>query len=138
MNKNTQFLVVDDFQMMRNIVKKMLLEQGFKNITMALDGIDAKNKITEAEAAGNPIHFVVSGWNMPNMSGLELLKYVRSTEKYADIPFIMVTAESEQKQIIEAIKSKVSEYIVKPFNDISFKQKLENVSNRLAAKQKAA
>jgi two-component system, chemotaxis family, chemotaxis protein CheY len=134
---NTKFLVVDDFQMMRNIVKKMLTECGYTNVVYAVDGIDAQKQVKDAEAQGQPIQFIISDWNMPNMTGMELLKWVRASESYAQLPFIMVTAESEQGQIIDAVKNKVSEYVVKPFNGVTFKQKLDNVCKKLNSNQKA-
>ena len=90
-----KILVVDDFATMRQIVKKSLRQLGFDNITEAIDGLDALNKLRADE-----YKFIVSDWNMPNMMGIDLLKSVRGDEKLKTIPFLMITAEA-QKETLE-------------------------------------
>ena len=124
---NTKFLVVDDFTTMRKIIKKVLTELGYNNVDEADDGKTAWPKLQEAAQAGAPFDFVVSDWNMPGMTGIDLLKACKSDPKLKDIPFMLVTAESEQKNIIEAAKSGVSDYVVKPFNAQTLKGKLEKI-----------
>ncbi len=137
-DKTTKFLIVDDFLTMRNVVKKILSEQGYQNICLATDGVDAKNQLVKAAADNAPIQFIVSDWNMPNMNGLELLKFVRATPEISKTPFMMVTAESEQAQIIDAVKCGVNEYVVKPFNAVTFNEKLIKVYNKINAVKSAA
>lgn len=124
---NTKFLVVDDFTTMRKIIKKVLSELGYSNIEEADDGKTAWPKIQEALSSGQPFQMIISDWNMPGMSGIDLLKTCKADPKLKEIPFMLVTAESEQKNILEAAKSGVSDYVVKPFNAQTLKGKLERV-----------
>lgn len=124
---NTKFLVVDDFATMRKVVKKVLTELGYSDIQEAEDGKAALALIQQAAGNGTPFQCIVSDWNMPNMTGLELLKTCKADPKFKDVPFMLVTAESEKEQIIEAAKAGVSEYVVKPFNAATLKEKLTRV-----------
>lgn len=135
---NTKFLIVDDFGTMRKIIKKMLTEIGLTNIVEAEDGKVALAKVQEAHQAGEPFGCIISDWNMPVMTGMELLKICKSDEKFKATPFILVTAESEQSQIIEAVKTGVSDYVVKPFNANTFREKLLKTYNRHNQSAKAA
>ena len=121
-NTKMKVLVVDDFSTMRRIVKNILRQLGFENIVEADDGSSAKAKL-ESER----IDMVISDWNMPNMSGLELLKWVRSQEEFKDLPFLMVTAEAQKENVLEAVKAKVSNYIVKPFTAETLNEKIEKI-----------
>lgn len=124
---NTKFLVVDDFATMRKIVKKVLAELGYTNVEEAEDGKPAFELVKKAADSGQPFQFVISDWNMPGMSGLDLLKSCKADPRFKDMPFMLVTAESEQKNIVEAAKAGVSDYVVKPFNGATLKAKLERV-----------
>lgn len=124
-NPDAKFLVVDDFKTMRSIVKKTLMGMGYTKIEEAEDGAQALELVKQAKASGAPFACIVSDWNMPNMSGLQLLTNVRSMDDGKNLPFILVTAENEQKQVMEAVKSGVSNYVVKPFTMTGFKEKLE-------------
>src|SRR6185312_10853138 len=124
---STKFLVVDDFATMRKIIKKVLTELGYTNIEEAEDGKPAFQLIQDSKASGQPFDFVISDWNMPGMSGLELLKACKATTDFKNMPFMLVTAESEQKNIVEAAKNGVSDYVVKPFNAMTLKGKLERI-----------
>lgn len=135
---DTKFLVADDFATMRKIIKKVLNELGYKNIVEAEDGKIALQHLQDAAAVGQPFSCVISDWNMPNMTGLEFLKACRTDAKYKSLPFILVTAESEQAQIIEAAKAGVSDYVVKPFNANTLKEKLQKTYNKHSGQQKAA
>lgn len=126
-NPNTKFLVVDDFATMRKVVKKVLTELGYSDIHEAEDGKVAFQAIQDAATSGSPFQCIVSDWNMPNMTGLELLKACKGDAKFKDTPFMLVTAESEKEQIIEAAKAGVSEYVIKPFNAATLKEKLTRV-----------
>lgn len=119
---NMRVLVVDDFSTMRKIIKNILRQLGFNNIVEADDGSTAWETLNK-----DNIDFIVSDWNMPTMSGIELLRKVRASEEYADIPFLMVTAEAQQENIIEAVQAKVSNYIVKPFTPETLGQKIDKI-----------
>ncbi|MEW5722125.1 MAG: chemotaxis response regulator CheY [Thermodesulfobacteriota bacterium] len=121
-DKNMKILVVDDFSTMRRIVKNILRQLGFNNIVEADDGTTAA-ALLEREK----VDLIISDWNMPHMTGIELLRHVRSTEEIKDIPFLMVTAEAQQENIIEAVKAKVSNYIVKPFTADTLHEKIEKI-----------
>ncbi|MFV0349308.1 MAG: chemotaxis response regulator CheY [Halodesulfovibrio sp.] len=119
---NMRVLVVDDFSTMRRIVKNILRQLGFTNIVEADDGTTAWETLNK-----DKIDFIISDWNMPNMTGIELLRKVRASEEFSDLPFLMVTAEAQQENIIEAVQAKVSNYIVKPFTAETMKQKIDKI-----------
>jgi two-component system chemotaxis response regulator CheY len=121
-DKNMRVLVVDDFSTMRRIIKNILRQLGFTNIVEADDGTTAWEILNKER-----IDFVISDWNMPKMTGIELLRKVRASEEYADVPFLMVTAEGLQENIIEAVQAKVSNYIVKPFTPETLGQKIDKI-----------
>lgn len=123
----TKFLVVDDFATMRKIIKKVLVELGYTNVEEADDGNKALPMLQQAAAAGSTYDFVISDWNMPGMTGIELLKACKNDPVLKNLPFMLVTAESEQKNIVEAAKAGVSDYVVKPFNAATLKGKLEKI-----------
>lgn len=125
----TRVLIIDDMMTMRKIVSKICKDLGFTDITEAADGNLAW---AELQKATPPIQLVISDWNMPNCSGLELVKRVRADPKYAKVPFLMVTAESEKHQIVEAIQAGVSNYVVKPFSADTLKEKLEAVHKKVS------
>lgn len=121
-----KILIVDDFLTMRRIVRTLLKQLGYENVTEAEDGEQAHVKL---KAGG--FDFVVSDWNMPNLDGLGLIKRVRSDPELKDLPFLMVTAEAEKEKVIEAIKAGVNNYIVKPFTAEILKGKIEKVFEKL-------
>ncbi|MFW5490313.1 MAG: chemotaxis response regulator CheY [Desulfovibrio sp.] len=121
-DRSMSVLVVDDFATMRRIIKNILKQIGFTNVSEADDGTTAWDAINR----GN-IDFVISDWNMPQMTGIELLRKVRGSEEFADLPFLMVTAEAQQENIIEAVQAKVSNYIVKPFTPETLGQKIDKI-----------
>ncbi len=122
MDTSINVLVVDDFATMRRIVKGILKQLGFTNIIEAEDG-----ELALKELKTEDIGLIVSDWNMPNMTGLDLLKAVKSDEKLKGIPFIMVTAEGQKENVVEAVKSGVSNYVIKPFTPETFGEKLGKV-----------
>ena len=115
-------LVVDDFATMRRIVKNILKQLGYENIHEADDGTSALEVLKREK-----IDFIISDWNMPQMSGIDLLKTVRATEEWKDLPFLMVTAEGQKENVIEAVKNKVNNYIVKPFTPETLKEKIGKI-----------
>ncbi|MGB4101798.1 MAG: response regulator [Alphaproteobacteria bacterium] len=119
---NMNILIVDDYKTMLRIVNNLLKQLGFKNIEEATDGSEALRKLRDGS-----FNLVISDWNMAPMTGLQLLKEVRADAKLKAVPFIMVTAESKTENVVEAKTAGVSNYIVKPFNAETLKQKLVTV-----------
>ncbi|OIP44071.1 MAG: response regulator [Deltaproteobacteria bacterium CG_4_10_14_3_um_filter_60_8] len=119
---NMRVLIVDDFATMRRIIKNILTQLGYKNTLEADDGTTALEVLKKEK-----VDLIISDWNMPKMTGLELLKTVRASETLARTPFIMVTAEAQQDNIILAVKAKVSQYIVKPFTADTLGEKIDKV-----------
>lgn len=124
---DTKFMVVDDFATMRKFIKKVLGELGYTNIEEAEDGRAALPILQTACAENQPFQLIISDWSMPGMSGIELLRACKSDPHLKAVPFILITAESDQKNILEAAKAKVSDYVVKPFNAATLKEKLEKI-----------
>lgn len=122
MDLNMKVLVVDDFATMRRIVKNVLKQIGFTKIVEADDGSTALAVLQK-----DKIDLIVSDWNMPKVTGLELLKTVRSDESMKAIPFLMVTAEAQKDYVIQAVQAGVSNYVVKPFTAEALKEKLEKI-----------
>ncbi len=115
-------LVVDDFATMRRIIKNILRQIGFTNIIEADDGSTALPILEK-----DNIDLVITDWNMPKMSGLELLKAIRSNPNLKDTPVLMVTAEALKENIIEAVKAGVNNYVVKPFTAQTLQEKIEKI-----------
>jgi len=120
---NLKFLVVDDSVTMRRIVINSLATLNFKNYVEASDGNEALIKLEE-----NPdINFVITDWNMPTMTGLDLVKAIRASEKFNHLAILMVTTRGLKEDIIEALKSGVNNYILKPFTPQVLKEKIEQI-----------
>ena len=128
MDKNMKILVVDDFSTMRRIIKNLLRDLGFNNTSEADDGQTALPMLQ----SGN-FDFLVTDWNMPGMTGIELLKAVRADAKLASLPVLMVTAEQKREQIVEAAQAGVNGYIVKPFTAEVLREKLDKIFERVDA-----
>ena len=129
MDQKMKILVVDDFTTMRRIVRNLLKQLGYENIEEAEDGQQAYSKLKDEK-----YHFIISDWNMPNMTGIELLQNVRNDPELKGLPFLMVTAESEKEKVIEAIKSGVNNYIIKPFTAEILKEKMEKIFGKINGK----
>ena len=117
-----KILVVDDFATMRRIVKNILKQIGYNNVDEADDGTTGLAKLKASK-----FDFVITDWNMPNMSGLELVKAIRADADLKDVPILMVTAEAMKENIVEAIKSGVNNYVVKPFTPEVMKEKIDKI-----------
>ena len=126
LDKNMKILIVDDFSTMRRIIKNLLRDLGFTNTVEADDGITALPILNLGQ-----IDFLVTDWNMPGMTGIELLRHVRADEKLKHLPVLMVTAEAKREQIIEAAQAGVNGYVVKPFTAIALKDKIEKIFDRI-------
>ena len=127
---NTKILVVDDMMTMRKLVGKICKELGFTDITEAADGAKAWELV---QGANPPFGLIISDWNMPNSTGLDLLKRIRTDSRVSRTPFILVTAEAEQHQVMEALKAGVDQYVTKPFDKEVLKAKLEMVQKKYTA-----
>ncbi len=121
----TKILVIDDMPSIRDLVKNTLKAMGFKNIVEAGDGEEGLKVLMQNNVAGSQIQLVISDWNMPKMKGLDLLKQVRATAEWVNLPFVLLTSESERDQVTEAVLAGVSQYIVKPFSAKIFEDKLK-------------
>ena len=129
-NPKSRILVVDDMMAMRKLVGKALLELGFTDVTVAADGALG----WEAFASASPkIDLVISDWNMPVSTGIDLLKRIRADGRFKTTPFILLTAESEKSQVVMALATGVSGYVVKPFNVDSLRQIIEKVGAETSA-----
>ena len=131
-DSNTRFLVVDDFSTMRRIVRNLLKELGYTNADEAEDGA-----VALARLKSEKFDFVVSDWNMPNMTGIELLKSIRAEPSLKDLPVLMITAEARKENIIEAAQNGANGYIVKPFTAATLDEKLSKIFKALEAKKAA-
>ncbi len=123
-----KILVVDDFSTMRRIIKNLLRDLGFNNTAEADDG---KTALPMLQSGG--FDFLITDWNMPGMTGIDLLKAVRADPALGSLPVLMVTAESKRDQIIEAAQAGVNGYIVKPFTATTLKEKIDKIFERVAA-----
>jgi two-component system chemotaxis response regulator CheY len=126
-NPNMKTIVIDDMMTMRKIITKMLKQIGFTNVQEADDGATAWPMIQQAQESGEPFEFIVSDWNMPKMSGLDLLIKIRATEGIKDTPFLMVTAEAEQSNVVKVVQAGVSNFVVKPFKPDTLKEKIAKI-----------
>lgn len=131
-NRDMNILVVDDFSTMRRIVKNLLKELGFSKFDEADDGATAWPMVQTGK-----YDFIVSDWNMPQMTGIDLLRNVRKDPKLKDTPFLLITAEAKRSQILEAAQAGVDGYIVKPFTAATLNEKIQKIFERVAERQKA-
>ncbi len=115
-------LIVDDYKTMLRIIRNLLKQIDFDNVEEATDGAEALAKLRQGNYG-----LVISDWNMQPMTGLELLREVRADGRLRATPFIMVTAESKAENVVAAKQAGVSNYIVKPFNAETLRDKIEKV-----------
>ena len=123
-DRSMHILIVDDYQSMRRMLADILKAAGFRNVAYADDGDSAWKKLNETE---EPFGLVLLDWMMPGVTGLELLKRIRDSEAFKDLPVLMVTAEAEQQQVVEAVARGVTNYIVKPYTPQTVYDKLSQV-----------
>jgi len=128
-NKNTRFLVVDDFDAMRTTIKNNLISMGFEQVSIASNGSEAL-KILEAK----PIDCIISDWNMPVLNGMELLQQVRSSDKFKNIHFMLATAEGNRESVNFAIAEGVSAFIIKPFTHAMLRDKVQRMLSQPAVR----
>ncbi len=125
MSQNMKFLVVDDFSTMRRIIRNLLKELGYANVDEAEDGVAALALLKQGG-----FDFVVSDWNMPNMTGIELLRAIRADAAIKHLPVLMVTAEAKKENIVEAAQAGANGYVVKPFTAATLEEKLNKILNK--------
>ena len=123
-----KILIVDDFSTMRRIIKNLLKELGFSNVSEADDGNTA---LPMLKSGG--YDFLITDWNMPGMQGIDLLRNVRADPGIATLPVLLVTAEAKKDQIVEAAQAGVNGYVVKPFNAATLKEKIDKIFERIQA-----
>lgn len=126
MNKDMKILIVDDFSTMRRIIKNLLRDLGFTNTHEADDGATGLPMLKSGE-----YDFLITDWNMPGMTGIDLLKALRADDKTKSLPVLMVTAEAKREQIVMAAEAGVNGYIVKPFTAQTLQEKIEKIFERL-------
>ncbi|RMF17734.1 MAG: chemotaxis protein CheY [Gammaproteobacteria bacterium] len=126
MDKNMKILVVDDFSTMRRIIKNLLRDLGFTNVEEADDGNTALPMLKTGK-----FDFLITDWNMPGMTGIDLLKSVRADDNLKTLPVLMVTAEAKRDQIVAAAQAGVNGYVVKPFTAAVLKEKIEKIFERI-------
>jgi two-component system, chemotaxis family, chemotaxis protein CheY len=122
MDTSMKVLIVDDYSTMRRIIKNLLREVGIANTTEADDGTTALPVLQAGD-----VDLVITDWNMPDMTGIDLLKAIRGNPALQSLPVLLVTAEAKRNQIIEAAEAGVNGYIVKPFSAQTLKQKIDKI-----------
>jgi two-component system chemotaxis response regulator CheY len=122
MSNDMNILVVDDFSTMRRIIKNLLHDLGYQNVSEADDGNTALPMLRTGK-----FDFLITDWNMPGMPGLELLKIVRADSALSKLPVLMLTAEAKREQIIEAAQAGVNGYVIKPFTAVTLKEKIDKI-----------
>ncbi len=129
--KSTRILIVDDMPAIRELLRSYLKELGYLDVMEASNGREAIQELIKSQAQGSLIHLVIADWNMPEMDGLALLKEVRESEHWSEMPFILLTSESEKSLVTQAIMAGVSQYIVKPFSQKIVAAKMQAVWEKL-------
>jgi len=124
---NTRILIVDEMLTMRKLVSKACQEIGFTDVIEASDGAQAWQAIQESQP---PVGLVISDWGMPKGTGIDLVRRIRADSRFSKLPFLMVTAEAEQHQVLEALKSGVDQYMLRPFTTPVLSEKLEQVHQK--------
>lgn len=132
--KEAKILIVDDMTSIRDLVRISLNKLGYENVSEAQDGAQALELIKNQQKLGRQYDLVLCDWNMPKMMGIDLLKTVRRNPEWEFLPFILITTESEKTNILEAIASGVSDYVVKPFSVTILQNKIASVHKRLTEK----
>lgn len=131
--KEIRVLVADDMNMMRRLITRHLNSLGIEQIDEAEDGTEAWNKLTASTSSSHPYNLIVCDWNMPGLTGLDILKRARADERLKDVPFLMVTAETESPQVVEAAKAGVTGYVIKPFTQDTLLGKVATILKTAAS-----
>jgi two-component system chemotaxis response regulator CheY len=131
MKNNPRILIVDDFETVRLFLRNALNQIGMENIEEAGDGKEALQMINDSKKSGTAFDMIFCDWNMPEMTGIELLQELRKSADHKSLPFVMVTAESETSSVENALKAGTTDYITKPFTVDGLREKIESIFNRL-------
>lgn len=131
-NPDSRVLVVDDFELVRTMLQKALNDLGIKSIEQAADGEEARDKLLAAHKNGKPFDIVFADWNMPKMTGFELLQFIRSDKNLVNVPVVMVTAEAERDYVIQALSAGATDYIIKPVSLEGLRKKVESINKRIS------
>ena len=132
--KDTRFLIVDDTKTIRSLIKEMLHNIGFRSFTEASNGQQALDLLRERAETPEEFQFIICDWNMPGMTGIELLDARNKDPRFAKIPFLMVTIESEREYVLKAVSMGVSDFIVKPFSESTVATKIRSIWERSQSK----
>jgi two-component system, chemotaxis family, chemotaxis protein CheY len=132
-HKNIRILLVDDFEMIRLMLKNALESLGFMRVDVATNGVEAIQKMRDAKRARDPYAFVFCDWNMPEKDGLEVVKECRASRDLKDIPIVIITAESEQDRVSQALLAGATDYIVKPISPAVLQKKVEKLLSLVKA-----
>jgi len=127
---DTHVLIVDDTKTIRSLLREMLRNIGFSRITEAGDGARALQMMKEKADTPDAFGFIISDWSMPNMTGIELLEIRNTDERFKNLPFLMVTIESEREYVLKAVTMGVSDFVVKPFSETTLRAKIESIYKR--------
>ncbi len=121
-----RILLVDDMESMRSIIKTSLNQLGVVDIHTAINGYDAIKMLSKKE-----VDLIISDWDMPKVTGIDFLKYVRNTPQFKHLPFILLTASNERSRVKQAIEGRATDYLTKPFKASSLEQKLTRVLDNI-------
>lgn len=132
--KNPKILLVDDFEIVRLMLRNALADLGYTEVEEAEDGRVAMTKLIEAHTAGKPFNLVFCDWNMPEMTGIEVLEACRTTPELSAIPIVMVTAEAEQESVVRAIRAGATDYVVKPIAPDVLERKVNKILAKLSGR----
>jgi len=128
---DTRFLVVDDTKTIRSLLKEILKNLGYSQIDEAEDGSQALEMMKKEADSPKPYGFIICDWNMPGLTGIELLEIRNADERFKSVPFLMVTIESEREYVLKAVAMGVSDFVVKPFSEATVRAKMEGIWSRL-------
>lgn len=132
--EHTKFLVADDTKTIRTLLREILNKLGYRDVHEAEDGNEALRMMKEAAEKNQPFTFLIVDWNMPGLTGLDLLEIRNADKRFKEIPFLMVTIESERDYVLRAVAMGVSDFIVKPFSENTIKTKMQSIWNRAQRK----
>ena len=125
--KNTRILVIDDLKTIRTLLTEILNNLGYNDVDEAVDGKDALRQLKQAVENEAPYGLIIADWNMPGMTGLELLEVRNADPHLKNTPFLMVTIESEKEYVLKAVSMGVSDFIVKPFSEKTIENKMKSI-----------
>jgi len=129
---DTKFLIAEDTKTVRALIKDILHNIGYNQIFEAEDGDQALKLMQQALAENDPFGFIIADWNMPGLTGIELLEIRNSDSRFRNIPFLMVTIESERDYVLKAVAMGVSDFVVKPFSESTIKTKIQSIWSRMS------